>query len=227
MKLQGISQEGMKRLASKVKGKQARKKTSALFYNENPDFGHEGPFEGTIEDALAEMQEMFEVWADEEIDRHDDVYGPAPSKEEIIERMKEEFIKGLREEPMTASKRAQEKGTGGNEYWNTVKAIAQDIKEEYQESGGDFDVEERIWEEVDGSEYIIYYHKNLEVLQNSDNSDEIDNVGAEIDTSKGWQAILTQVAFYAMEADVRDALSEIGYGTAAWQGGFEDDEEDY
>ena len=144
-----------------------------------------------------------------------------------LKGISQEGMKRLAKKVEKPSKKAQEKGTGGNEYWQTVQAIARDIKEEYQESGGDFDVENRIWEEVDGNAYIIYYHKNLEVLQNSDNSDAIDEVGAEIDTSKGWQNILTQVAFYAMEADVRDALSEIGYGTAAWQGGFEDDEEDF
>jgi hypothetical protein len=117
---------------------------------------------------------------------------------------------------------SQEAGTGGGEYWNTVKAIAKDIKEEF-ENYSDTDVSDQVWQSVDGNEYIIYYDKNLDVLKNSNNSDAISDAGVEIDTSKGWQNILTQVAFYAMEQDVWGALSNLG-----WDGdSFEGDEYDY
>jgi sulfite reductase alpha subunit-like flavoprotein len=109
---------------------------------------------------------------------------------------------------------------GGNEYLQTVKAIAEDIKDDYKSFGGE--VYDMVHEQVDGNEYIIYYAKNLEVLQNSPNSDAIDDVGMEIDTSKGWQNILTQVAYFAMVQDVMDELENLGYDGE----GFGDEDEE-
>lgn len=218
MKLQGISKEGMKRLAKKVKGQDDYLQQVAPGLAEDEALNK-------IVDYLQQHGEMsgMDIVNDlgvDEVDVHMALqegaikYCPAPAG-------------GGGSWYCVASKRPRRAQDSNpvKEYWGTVKAIAQDIKDEYKQYG-DTDVEELIVQHVDGSEYIIYYHKNLEVLQNSDNADAIDEVGAEIDTSKGWQNILTQVAFYAMEADVRDALADIGYGTAAWQGGFDDDEEE-
>lgn len=127
---------------------------------------------------------------------------------------------GEKQAAKPAPKVAQE--SGGSEYVRTVQSIAEDIKERWKNGEVD-DINEAIWEDVDGNHYIIYYSANMEVLQESRNDDAISDAGVEIDTSKGWRAILTQVAFYAMEADVRDALTDLG-----WDGmdSFEDEEEE-
>lgn len=120
------------------------------------------------------------------------------------------------------SKKAQEDGTGGQDYWKNVKSIAEDIKDDWMRDPS-LDVNERVWEEVDGHHYIIYYHANMVVLQNSDNDDAISDAGVDIDTSKGWRHILTQVAFYAMERDVYDALEELGFDGEGFE--MEEDED--
>lgn len=111
------------------------------------------------------------------------------------------------------------------EYWATVKTIAEEIKQEWMEDR-DLDIHSRVFEDVDGSWYIIYYHANMIVLDATDNEDALDNAGVDIDTSQGWRHILTQVAFYAMEADVYEALAEIGWDGGESFEGVEDEEEE-
>lgn len=207
MKLQGISKEGLKRIASKVAQAGDSRVIDGVQFQWDTESNPDDP--GWVYlDAQGYPQAV------PGLEGRD----PQATDEELA----------LAAFGTTASKRPRRAQDSNpvKEYWGTVKAIAQEIKDEYKQYG-DIDVEQMIAEQVDGSEYIIYYAKNLEVLQNSDNADAIDEVGAEIDTSKGWQNILTQVAYYAMEADVRDALANIGYGTAAWEGGFDDEEEDF
>ena len=107
-------------------------------------------------------------------------------------------------------------------YWESIESTAQGIKDEFKEYP-DTEVSELVWQSVDGSAWIIYYANNLDVLQQSNNSDAIDDAGVEIDTSRGWRHILTPVAFYAMEADVWEALRDLG-----WDGdSFGDEEDDF
>lgn len=99
-----------------------------------------------------------------------------------------------------------------SEYSDSVEGIAEDILNELEvKTQEDFenvenDVHDRVWENVDSSQWIIYYTKNLTVLEQSQNSDAIDDAGIDLDTSQGWRHILAQVAFFAMEADVKDAI---------------------
>lgn len=116
-------------------------------------------------------------------------------------------------------RRAQEGGDSQRDYWSTVKSVAEGIKDEYTEYGGD--VLDLLHQAVDGNYWVIYYDANIKVLQYSNNDDYYEDAGVELDTSQGWRHILTQVAFWAMYADVEEALSELG-----WDGdGFEEDGE--
>lgn len=95
-------------------------------------------------------------------------------------------------------------------YAASVDSLAQDLKEEFL-AGDIDDMHQRVWEDVDGSQWIIYYGRNMDVLEQSRNSDAIDDAGVEISTSGGWRSILAQVAFFAMEADLWEALGELGW----------------
>lgn len=64
-----------------------------LYYNNNDLYGEAGPHEAESMDALAnEYQETFKQWAQEEDDR-----GRDERIEEIIQRLRQEFIDGLEE----------------------------------------------------------------------------------------------------------------------------------
>jgi hypothetical protein len=64
-------------------------------------------------------------------------------------------------------------------------------------------------ETIDGHQWVIYCGYNLDVLKYSDNPDYmIDNLGgeSEILASQGLSGLHTALAFWAMYADVQDAL---------------------
>jgi hypothetical protein len=124
------------------------------------------------------------------------------------------FKKGLGEEAFEklaalregAVKEAQEEAT----YKSDVQSYAQDLKERFAQ--GDIDeMYDAVHETVDGSQWIIYYGRNLEVLQSTNHEDNYEDQGMELDTSKGWRNIITQVAYWAMIGDVEEALSDLGW----------------
>jgi hypothetical protein len=104
-------------------------------------------------------------------------------------------------------------------YMADVNSYAEDLKDRFK--AGDIDeMSDAVHETVDGSQWIIYYGRNLEVLQNTRHEDNFEEQGMELDTSQGWRAILTQIAYWAMVGDLDDALSNLG-----WDGNsFGDDE---
>ena len=55
-------------------------------------------------------------------------------------------------------------------YLSYVDSLAQDLKEEFQ-AGDIDDMYDRVHEDVDGSQWIIYYGKNMTVLEQSGNPD--------------------------------------------------------
>lgn len=103
------------------------------------------------------------------------------------------------------------------EYWESVRSYAEGILEELEiktledfaarEDSGE--ISDRVWETVDNSQWIIYYSYNMTVLDASDNPDAFDDAGIELDVSKGWRHILTQVAFFAMEHDIRAQIESL------------------
>jgi len=95
------------------------------------------------------------------------------------------------------------------DYMATVEAIAEEVID-------DCGVEEenwhdRIFEEVDGNQYIIYYYGNAKVLEFSPNKDNVDweEVVAMIDPKEMSREKMDTIgAFMAMEMDVYEACRE-------------------
>lgn len=61
---------------------------------------------------------------------------------------------------------------------------------------------------VDGADWVIYHGKALQVLVHSDNTDEVEHQDL-IVQGQGFWAIITQAAFWAMLADVRDEMARL------------------
>lgn len=98
------------------------------------------------------------------------------------------------------------------EYWADVRDVAKEALEECpdnEEAQDDF-----VWESVDGSSWVIYTARNLDVLRFTSNEDAWQEFG-EL-SPENW---LAQAAFAAMLADVREALHELRADT-------EEEEED-
>lgn len=111
-----------------------------------------------------------------------------------------------------------------SEYWAEVASLAKSITEEtfadldedtqaeVREADGDLNevdeareaLSERLWETIDGHQWIIYTSYNFDVLRFSDNeSYSIDNFGADSIVADGrikWEAL----AFGALYADVQE-----------------------
>lgn len=106
------------------------------------------------------------------------------------------------------------------EYWIEVEAIANCIATEAMQScDNDRDEAEELindsllHETIDGHQWIIYNHYNLDVIQYSDNEDYyIDEFGTESAgeelKSGGLSGLHTAVAFWALYADVQNMLSD-------------------
>jgi len=103
-------------------------------------------------------------------------------------------------------------------YYNTIRSIAEDIKDEYKSYGTD--VHDQVFERADS--LVIYYSDSLDILQISRNQDAISDVGAELDMSEGPWGVITQMAFYAAEQDIWDALGDLGFEGE----GFDEEEEE-
>ena len=89
------------------------------------------------------------------------------------------------------------------EYWETVKLYAESALDttEYSE---DTDVDDRVHEMVDGSEWTMMYWRNLKVLEHTRHFDAFDEVGcAGFDS---LQTATTQGAYFAMVADVQEQI---------------------
>lgn len=87
------------------------------------------------------------------------------------------------------------------DYWDTVQAIAEEAVEQGYQCRDDF-----VWESVDGSYWVIYYHAARLTLQYSDNEDALfEEFGTqEVDDIDTLRA---RMAFMAMRADVNDCMA--------------------
>lgn len=99
------------------------------------------------------------------------------------------------------------------DYIDKVTSIVEDIfsdleitTQEQYETHRD-DVQDRIWQDVDSSQWIIYTYLNNKVLEYTENEDAYEQQGMELDTSKGFSNIRLQVAFWAMYQDVMEELN--------------------
>tara|TARA_Y100000310_G_scaffold316793_1_gene368944 strand:+ start:1267 stop:1764 length:498 start_codon:yes stop_codon:yes gene_type:complete len=93
------------------------------------------------------------------------------------------------------------------EYWQTVKDIAEEIHEQYPDPDSDNGGRnERVHEDVDGSRWIIYYSANQVVLDATNNEPDAGDIIGLVAPDSTWLHMRTIAAFLAMEADICDVL---------------------
>ncbi len=94
------------------------------------------------------------------------------------------------------------------EYWQAVRNYAQQFIDESEEIEDKYDYLHQL---VDGSEWIIYTHRNFKVLMFSENDDiYIEDFGTQglLQNARiNWAAL----AFSAFERDILDQLKVMGY----------------
>ena len=90
------------------------------------------------------------------------------------------------------------------QYWKEIRSLAKDADKRVKEGEEPGDV---LHETIDGHQWIIYYHYQPYVIAHTRNEDAVfDMVGEVSGDSTG--AVLTQIAFYAMEQDVAEHMKE-------------------
>ena len=105
------------------------------------------------------------------------------------------------------------------DYYNTVCAIAGDIATRCR-AGEITDLPGALHEAIDGNYYVIYTHANLQCLAATSNDDAaFEDIGADVLAGCNSAAeVYARLAYYAMRADVVEALGEID--------GFDPNDED-
>lgn len=95
------------------------------------------------------------------------------------------------------------------EYWGDVKSYAQEIVRENRDS--DEEDSDHAHESADGSQWVIYTHRNLDVLRFTENDNAFDEYGGLDDRAKqgGLSGVLSFVAYAALNADIQDELRTI------------------
>lgn len=90
------------------------------------------------------------------------------------------------------------------EYWDQIKSIAEEIVEETKEQNENREwAYDRLWEMIDGHEWIIYYWSMPYVLAHTDNDDAYFEMTGERSVPGDYTgAVLQTLAFYAMHQDV-------------------------
>ena len=110
-------------------------------------------------------------------------------------------------------------------YWNDIREYARVIMDEAIEADPqdpECGIHDRAHEAVDGSSWIIYTANALKVMEYTDNDEAYEDLG-DIPTGKGWSAIVTYCAFWAMRADLSAALWDL---IQAYEAPEEEDEDD-
>jgi hypothetical protein len=101
------------------------------------------------------------------------------------------------------------------EYYEECKSIAQEaLNEQSVKTSDDYEekrdeVMESMEQSIDSHSFLIYTDHVYAVLQITSNTDAYEDVGIELDASKGFDHIATQVAYWAMRQDVQECLDEL------------------
>lgn len=115
------------------------------------------------------------------------------------------------------------------DYWTHVKSLASEIRDRCKDEDPDdrrhFDVGSALHEACDGSSWIIYYSSARKVLEYTRNDDALSDAGMEAPTGD-LNDIIQAYAYWAMEADVRDALERIVDDVNSPEDWFEEEPED-
>ena len=90
-----------------------------------------------------------------------------------------------------------------SEYRDSIKMICDVIENRVEEQNH---ISALVSQEVDNSQWIIYYSKNLDVLQLSSNEpEEFKHLIAD---DSSWREVIQAMAYRVMEQDVYDELRE-------------------
>ena len=91
--------------------------------------------------------------------------------------------------------------TSYREYWDAVDRTAADIAARVKDGE---DMSDALFEEIDGSWWITYYHAARAVMQHTENDDAcfLEMGDDACDGIGSFDGIVTRCAFYAMCADV-------------------------
>ena len=95
------------------------------------------------------------------------------------------------------------------DYHKAVREMADDVINKTADIGWTADEDDRIHEAVDQSEWIIYYWRNIRVLEHTDNLEAYHTVMGETIDGRDIYSTLTMVAYFSMTADVRDAVERL------------------
>lgn len=91
------------------------------------------------------------------------------------------------------------------EYWAEINEIAANARREAKDQG--MDLYDYLHETIDGHQFVIYTYKARHVLQYSSHEDAIfEELGDQ--TVESMSGIYTPAAYFAMLADVGDALPD-------------------
>jgi len=94
------------------------------------------------------------------------------------------------------------------EYWAEVASLAESVLEEGRADGQSDDeiMSDRLWETIDGHQWVIYTAYHYEVLSHSDNSGyTVEQFGTD-ELIKGGELNTAALAFGALYGDVSDKL---------------------
>jgi hypothetical protein len=106
-----------------------------------------------------------------------------------------------------------------HEYYTEIRSLAESVAEEAEERGGDLReaAQVALHETIAGHQWVIYTHHNWSVLKHSRNDCAMFECLGAVEATD-WGTLLAQGAYYAMEADVSEAID--------WDGLGEDEDDD-
>lgn len=93
-------------------------------------------------------------------------------------------------------------------YWAEVEALAKSCIAEAKRY--DRELSDVIWETCDGHQWVIYTYYQHQVLQHCRTgvAERFSDMGGP-DLSKGWDDVVMQAAFLALEGDVSERAQEL------------------
>ena len=103
----------------------------------------------------------------------------------------------------------EEDDSSEQRYWGTVQAIADELYQRGRD-GEISDFSDALFEEIDGSAWIIYTYSARKVMQYTRNDDALEDHGME-QPKGGYDEVTTAYAFWAMYQDVIDRLDNDGH----------------
>lgn len=97
------------------------------------------------------------------------------------------------------------------DYWKEILAIANEIAEDTKNEGEDREwAFERLWETIDGHEWIIYAWAQPYVLAQTNNDDAyFEMTGEDSVPGNNTGQVLMTLAFYAMHQDTAETLERV------------------